>query len=641
VDDRRRQLLAALLLTVVAAVPRFYDLNRVGFWGDEDLTTLAARSLLEGEGTPTLPSGMPYLRALPFTWANAATAAILGPDSERSYRVTAAAFGTATPAALYLTGSAFVAPPAAFVAGAMLALSEHHIHYSRNARMYAPFLFFFVLTAFYLWRWASEGGRARLLVGLALFGVTTWLHLLGVIAVQFALIPLALRRSNGPSPWIVIGISLAAVAGAYLLTDAFIDAPYRAFALPRGFPLEGLPSRAAPESAGGRAGLALLPMVLGGLLGLFAGRRDLIRDEPGSDAGLSLRGAVLLLGWAATAAFLAGGHLWGAAQAGAVLLLIHPDPILTFARRSWRVILMAFLASLAWTAYAVVSLGLADGVRRLVLFPFPNLALLWDDFPGLIILFLGAVLWMVSSSVRVEHRGLVGALLAVLLPLAAIGLVRDWAPDRYMIEAYPYMLLAAAALMVQVSRWATAARPTRRARAVVLGAPVVLVLAGVTGGHGVVPAARAAFAKPGDFMDSTTMLPDHRGPGEYVRRNLASGDVVITEHPDAQIIYAGQVDYWLRRAGDARAYLHLGEDGVPRDDYTGGRLLPTVRSIDEALGSAQGKVWLITSGETFLQRDFYLTEEQRLWLDSVETNTEPEFTGADGVTKVYCLNCQR
>jgi hypothetical protein len=349
---------------------------------------------------------------------------------------------------------------------------------------------------------------------------------------------------------------------------------------------------------------------------------------------------VLVLGWVSTAAFLAGGHLWGAAQAAAVVLLIHSDPLPTLIRRNWKAIIVALIASLAWTAYAVLTLGPGEGIRRLVLYPFPNVALLWGHFPGLIVLWVAATLWMIGSPDRFERRGLVGALLAAILPLAAIGMMRDWAPVRYLVEAYPYMILAVAALLVHVFRLASRRLPPGRAAVVALAGPLLVVMAGVTGGHGVGPTLRAAQVQHGDRLDSVTLLADHRGPGEHVRSILSPGDIVITEHPDTQIIYAGQVDYWLRRAGDARAYLHLGADGVPRDDYAGGRLLPTVRSIEEALDAAPGKVWLITSGETYLQREFYLTEEQRTWLDSIEASLEPEFTGEDTVSRVYCLNCQ-
>src|SRR5207247_11442803 len=42
-------------------------LGALGFYGDEDLSVLAARAVVDGQGS-RMPSGMPYRRALPLTW---------------------------------------------------------------------------------------------------------------------------------------------------------------------------------------------------------------------------------------------------------------------------------------------------------------------------------------------------------------------------------------------------------------------------------------------------------------------------------------------------------------------------------------------------------------------------------------------
>jgi hypothetical protein len=63
--------------------------------------------------------------------------------------------------------------------------------------------------------------------------------------------------------------------------------------------------------------------------------------------------------------------------------------------------------------------------------------------------------------------------------------------------------------------------------------------------------------------------------------------------------------------------------------------------VDSLLAHAAGRVWVITSGETYVERDYYLDDAQRRWLDSLEATLAPVFTGRDGVTRVYCLNCSR
>ena len=58
-EDRRIRMLTALVaLTVGAVALRTCDLGLLSFFGDEETTAFAARSLALGEGS-TMPSGMP------------------------------------------------------------------------------------------------------------------------------------------------------------------------------------------------------------------------------------------------------------------------------------------------------------------------------------------------------------------------------------------------------------------------------------------------------------------------------------------------------------------------------------------------------------------------------------------------------
>jgi hypothetical protein len=131
-------LLIATALTLVAAVPRFYELGSIGFYGDEETTAFPARAFAEGSGTK-MPSGMPYRRALPFTWLNGLAAHYLGKERELAYRLPAAIFGTLTIPLLFLLARPLVGEQVALLASVLLAFSEWHIATSREARMYAPF----------------------------------------------------------------------------------------------------------------------------------------------------------------------------------------------------------------------------------------------------------------------------------------------------------------------------------------------------------------------------------------------------------------------------------------------------------------------------------------------------------------------
>ena len=112
--SRRRYILITLLLILIAAFPRLYHLNSLGFYGDEETTSLPSLALAEGKGN-IFPSGMPYRRALPQTWINAISAHFLGKENELAYRLPAALFGIFTIPLLFLSARPFFGTRIAFI----------------------------------------------------------------------------------------------------------------------------------------------------------------------------------------------------------------------------------------------------------------------------------------------------------------------------------------------------------------------------------------------------------------------------------------------------------------------------------------------------------------------------------------------
>lgn len=634
-----RRLAIAIGLTVVAAVPRFYELGKLSFYSDEALSVLSARSVLD-HGAPQMPSGMPYLRALPFTWANAGAAALFGVDDPAAYRATSALLGTLTPAAVFLTGTAFTSLPAAAVGATLLALSEWHIAFSRLARMYVPFLFFFLLSGFFFWRWAYQGRLVYLLSALSFFAVTMSLHLLGIFAVQFALVPVFLEKRPAIRRTYLLGTGLVAAAVAFYLDGAVVAAPYEEWSLPAGFVLEGLSPRVPAEPVTGSSPWMLLWAPFGAIVGAWlawrVGPSRALGDPHQRLIFVGLIGAGALSG-----VLLALGHLWGATLAGVVLLLICPNPLPAALRRAGLPVLLFSIGAGAWCLYATTSLGLSAGLRRLAMFPFPYPMFFWRQFPGLVALFVGAVLWMLLRHDRSDRHGETTLILVVLMTTAAIGAQQAWGGTRYLFHIYPYLILGASAMLLELCR--RGARLVRVDRRWAPVAAMALAISGVTGAHGLAAALEVATLDHGEQVNAHTHIfpfrPDHRGAGTFVRENLRAGDVVIAEQPAIQLIYAGQVDYWFRRAGDARRFMYLAPDGDPRDIYGGARLLSTPDQIENVVESGQGSVWFITSGETSTQRDWYFSDDQNRWIELLEATAEPMYTGEDGLTRVYCLNC--
>lgn len=641
--EGRRLWIVLGLLTVLAALPRFAELGHLSFYGDEETTALPAMALAEGKGAE-MPTGMEYRRGLTVTWLSAASSRLLGPDNDLSYRLPAAILGTLTVPLLFLFGRRYLGTGIALVAATALALSEWHLVFSRMARMYAPLVFFFLATGYAVWKWADTGKLRDLLLAAGLFVVAVATHALAVFVVIFAVLPIAFREDRETSPAALAAFAAVGVVGARLYSQMFVGVPFRTWG--SGPPPEGEAAAATlpwqVEALAGPVGPWWLLAGVGGALGVWAGVRIL---GSGGRPELSLRA----LGMAAVAgvagALLAAGQLWGGAAFGLAFLVVHTGSRMEALRRAAGPLVL-ILALGAWCLFAdVASLGVAGGLKEAVVFPFPYLLYLFREFPGIVALFGAACLWSALAPARDGEFGLRATLLVALFLLLAVGSFRGWSHLRFLLPALPFLLLVAAAALVRGTEWAVGRigsprLPSWTGVAVSIG----IVLSGLLGAHGVAAAYGTATLDHGQTVDADLhqqpFRPDHESAGEFIRSSRREGDLVVAEDPLQQRWYAGPVDYWFRRLGDARPFLFEAEDGSYRDMYVGSELISEPAVLDSVARTAGGSVWFVTSGETAHNRDWYLSSEQRRWLDSLERARRPAFVARDSVTSVYCLNCE-
>lgn len=626
----------ALLLVLAAAVPRAHRLGEESLTGDEDYSWIAATAVAEGRGS-VMPSGMPYRRGLPFTWANAAVVSLLGAEDNASVRVVAAAAGSVTPAAVFLAGSSLVPPPAALAGAALLTVSEWHVTRSRHGRMYPLLALTFFLTGVLFWRWARRGGAGRGAAALGLLAATVSLHLLGLPAAQTALFAVVLPGALAVSPWAVLAVVASATAALHHLNRVVVQAPYAAWALPRGYRFETA-TTGAPGAEFASQDPHALPVVLGVAVGVWWASR-----APGARP-VGLRGALTRLAGAGAVVVVAvavmHGLLVAAGMAAVVALLLDPRSPGRRLRAEALPIALVCAVGVGWLAVAMANGGVDAGLRRVAAYPYLYLRSLWPVAPALVTLFLvgtAGLVWPTGEATSEERPGLRAAALAAWVPLVGLGFAAPHGPARYAFMLLPFVAIVAAWPLVALARVALDRwRPGLDSRAAAALA-IAAIFAGILPGHGIVASWRATAVDYGSAVDP--FPADHETPGRFLAEVLRPEDLVIAEDETMAYVYAGRVDYWFRRAPNARRFSYLDAEGVPRSKYTGARILVSARQVDEVAAAARGRVWFVSTKETTLQPRFYHSPDQAAWLAALRVRGEPAIVGEDGLSAVYCLNC--
>ena len=176
---------AICFIVLTGAWLRFHDLGVDSLWRDEAVSWLQSKDSLADLIRRTAEDNYPPLHNLCLFFAMK-----LFGDSEWSLRLPSAIFGTANLLSMYWLGYMTVGRHAGLLAAAFLALSEFHIWYSQEARMYALLslaVTLFAASSFYFFR-SPTTSRAALvsLAALALlyshpFGLLNWMAIFAAI----------------------------------------------------------------------------------------------------------------------------------------------------------------------------------------------------------------------------------------------------------------------------------------------------------------------------------------------------------------------------------------------------------------------------------------------------------------------------
>ncbi len=130
------------------------------FWTDEDHVAIFARAILQRHA-PILSNGYNTgLYQYLWYWLTALPMALTSP-SEFAARLPAVFFGLATILMIYLLGRAFFDPLSGLLASFLVVFLRIEILWSRQARPYQALQFFFLLTAFLLFRYYKSPSRRQ------------------------------------------------------------------------------------------------------------------------------------------------------------------------------------------------------------------------------------------------------------------------------------------------------------------------------------------------------------------------------------------------------------------------------------------------------------------------------------------------
>jgi len=635
-----KTLLLAILLIIAAAVPRLYNLGEQSFYMDEETTAFASSAMLEGKGAQ-MPSGMPYHRALPHSWLNSISAKIFGADNEFSYRLPGAILGILTIPLVFFLARPYVGTSVAFLVALLLAFSEWHIITSRQARMYAPFLFFYTACAFSILQWAKKDEFKFLAIATLLFIVTVSFHSLGVFAAFIPLAALFIKGYTQTPYYKLLAFSILGGVSAYLYGQLFVKIPYQAWKNSHGFVTMSSDSPNVFSQLLNTNNLLTTTTVIGVFCGLWLARNSTFPDnENGKEFRLITR-YVLAISFGCLSA---SGNLHGAFLSMLLMTLLYPGSLLTYIKQTYKpLIAITILATLTVTTI-LAEMGLASGIKSVLLFPFPYWTLFAEISPGMTLLFLSSLVFLaVRTKTSNEHAAMIMAICG-LYPLIIVGFIIKWAPSRYFLEAYPFILISSIFMLYYATKRVTEYFSIS-SNATAMFVSYIIGLSGILGGHGLLQAYKSGTVTHGDAFNvaaaSFPFYPDHKFPGRFVSEHRKAGDIVIAEDALEQRWYAGKVDYWLRKYGSESGgrFVYKGKDQKLHDIYVNS-FVATAEILNTITSDKSQRVWLITSGETHNQRNIYLRENQRQWLTHIESTHTPVFTGKDKITKVYCLNCE-
>jgi 4-amino-4-deoxy-L-arabinose transferase-like glycosyltransferase len=177
--------LALLAIILLGLGLRFYELSERPFLADEGISTMAAIDISETGYPPTHPDGTEYWRSIVHTSLMAQFFEVFG-ISVFVARLPSILFGTLAIILIYLFGKELFNWKVGLISAFLLSINTPAIDLSREARMYAMFQFFYLLSLYFFYKGfeANKGRKIKLFKGMIIIENIRFIFLL-LFAVSF------------------------------------------------------------------------------------------------------------------------------------------------------------------------------------------------------------------------------------------------------------------------------------------------------------------------------------------------------------------------------------------------------------------------------------------------------------------------
>lgn len=609
-----------LLILVVGTFARFWGLGAVGLHGDEKTMALPTMQLVE-HGTPRMPSGMFYARAVGQLYLMAASVEAFG-QSEWALRLPSALCGLLLILLTWTAGRRFLEPAWNLALTAAVAFLPDFIDDSQTARMY---VFLVTSVAGYMtlvFQWERTQKTGYLIAAVAVMIVGLQFHTLAIFAAFILLIP-ALLQGDRRRLWAGVA-AFAAIVIAFYAINRWIAASY----------FQDVAAESVPDANGPRAAwiphlpvlwlsAAAVPALLVSWFALNGG------PVHGGRNPFAMAIATLLLAGGLVCELSLHYHL-AALLIVAALVVARREGKLSLPRLGMLLVASAVLALLQ---AAYLHSHAAGSPRQIVglmlgwpsLWPFIAIASSSPVAAILAAASLGLGLWRIAHRQRAPDFVLL-VFLGTWLPLIMIGFILWNIPFRYA-EAQSLPMLIGAFAMAQWAAPRVVAWMKRSAVASPLAAGVAAAIVCIL----VIDPARVAGAVDSGYASH----PDHKGAAEFIESmHPGPRDIIVAEDVLQQTYYLGHVDFWLVNKQVGATYLHRVDDRW-LDMYTNTPMLGTGEDLKQLLERPdRGAVWVVGSGEDQadgrkFMRAFGIADELR------SPQFKVVYRGRDGVTEVW------